>query len=338
MKKYWKPFAEWGTGSKHSLFWRARLNLTALYIGIIAAIVIIFSFTLYYSLVKNIRDNVEGNFSNDQVQELVMGKTTDQLQMTIVFVDLAVLGISSVLSYVLAGRTLKPIQETMEKQKQFTADASHELRTPLTVARTNLEVALREKEWDKEKGRSFITNAIDEITLMTKLTEDLLTLSKLEGREKNLSFGKINITEIAERVVKKMRHMATERNIKLSMEGSHAVFLYGESGALERLVTNIVSNALAFTKSRGSIHVTVYERHAKAIVTIQDTGIGIAKEDLPHVFERLYRADKARSETRGAGLGLAIAEEITRNHHGTIRIESELGKGTLVIITFPVPS
>ncbi len=184
MKNYWKQFAEWVTGSKHNIFQRARLKLTGLYIGIIAVILIIFSLTLYYSLAKNIRDNFEGNFSDDQTQELVITKTTERLQTTIFFIDLIVLLASSGLSYFLAGKTLKPIRQAMEKQKQFTADASHELRTPLAVIQTNLEVALREKEWDRGKRHALIASAIDEVKLMTKLTEDLLTLSKLEGKEK----------------------------------------------------------------------------------------------------------------------------------------------------------
>ncbi len=338
MKKFWKPFAEWVTGSRHNIFERARLKLTGLYIGILAVILVIFSFTLYYSLAKNIRDNFEGNFSDEHAQELAITKTTDRLKTTIFVIDAAVLLLSSGLSYVLAGRTLKPIQEAMEKQKQFTADASHELRTPLAVARTNLEVALREKEWNSENGRALVASAVDEVKLMTKLAEDLLALAKLEGAERNLTFSKINITEIVEGVVKKMRHLAKERNVLLSFEPSNAVFTHGEALALERLFMNIINNALSFTLVGGAVHVSLYKNHKKAIIRVEDTGVGIAKEDLPRVFERLYRADKARVKSDGAGLGLAIADEIARIHHGSINLESELGKGTIVTIILPAVS
>ncbi len=338
MKNYWKQFAEWVTSSRHNLFQHARLKLAGFYIGIVAVILIAFSLTLYYSLAKNIRDNFEGNFSNEQTQELVIVKTTDQLQTTLFFIDLIVLLASSCLSYFLAGRTLKPIQQAMDKQKQFTADASHELRTPLAVMQTNLEVALREKEWNNEKGRTLIAGTIDEVKLMTKLTEDLLTLSKLEGEGMAYSFTKINVAELVEWVLKKMQNIAIERKIQLSIEHSNAAFIYGDINVLQRLVMNIVNNALNFTPARGSVCISVHEHDGKVIIRIQDTGVGIAKDDLPHVFERLYRADKAREQDGGTGLGLAIAKEIAQKHHGAIDIKSELGKGTLVIITFPAVS
>ena len=335
MKNYWKQFAGWATGSKHNLFQRARLKLTGLYIGIIAVILIIFSLTLYHALAKNIRDNFEGNFSDDQTQELVITKTTDQLQTTIFFIDLIILFVSSGLSYFLAGKTLKPIQRAMEKQEQFTVDASHELRTPLSVIKTNLEVALREKDWNKDKGRALIVSAIDEVKLMTKLTEDLLALSKLEDKEKIYSFKKINIAEITEQMVKKMQIIAIKRKIQLSIERSDTAFIYGNAGALQQLVMNIVSNALNFTPAGGYVRLAIEQRGEEIIISVQDTGTGITKEDLSHIFERLYRADKARKQGGGTGLGLAIAKEIVHKHRGTINIESELGKGTLVIITFP---
>lgn len=328
----------WATGSRYNIFERARLKLTSLYIGIVAVILIIFSLMLYYSLTKNIQDNFEGNFSDEQTQGLVIAKTVDQLQTTIFFIDLIVLLVSSGLSYFLAGKTLNPIQQVMEKQKQFTVDASHELRTPLAVMQTNLEVALREKEWNNEKGRALIASAVDEVKLMTKLTEDLLMLSKLENKGKAYSFTKINVAELVERVAKKMQNIAMERKIQLSVERSDGAFIYGEADALERLVMNIVINALKFTPAGGTVCVVVKKDDDKAIIRVQDTGVGITKEDLPRVFERLYRADKTRGYGGGTGLGLAIAKEIVQKYHGTINIASELGKGTLVIITFPAAS
>jgi len=320
------------------LFQRARLKLTALYISIVAVILIFFSLTLFYSLSKNIRDNFEGNFSDDVTQELVIAKTTDQLQTTIFFIDLIILFVSSGLSYFLAGKTLKPIQQAMEKQKQFTADASHELRTPLAVIQTNLEVALREKEWDKEKARILIMSAIDEVKLMAKMTQDLLALSKLENKQEIYSLSRINLAQIAEQTIRKMQNIAIKNKIQLSATHSNAVFIKGDAEAVQQLITNIVGNAIKFTPAGGSVDITVGRHNAKAIIRVQDTGIGIAKEDLPHVFERFYRADKVRGHGGGAGLGLSIAQEIVRKHNGTINIESEIGKGTLVTIVFPAVS
>lgn len=265
-----------------------------------------------------------------------MAKTTDQLQTDILLIDIAVLLVSSGLSYFLAGKTLKPIQRAMEKQKRFTADASHELRTPLAVVQTNLEVALREKDGVSEKVRSLITGAVDETKSMAQLTDDLLLLSKVESGSKNREFKKMNLTEVVDRTVERMQSIAHERSIRLSTDGA-AVFIKGDVVLIQRLVENIVGNSLAFTPAGGSIEVSTAEREGQAMVCVRDTGIGIAREDLPRVLERFYRADKARGHG-GTGLGLSIAAEIVSEHQGTIKIESEEGKGAAVTITFPSAS
>jgi len=340
MKNYWKQFAGWATVLKYNVFRVARLKLTLLYIGIIAVILIIFSLVLYYSLAQNIRNNLEleGEFSNEQTQESVILKTTDQLQTTIFFIDLLILLASSGLSYFLAGKTLRPIQQAMERQKQFTADASHELRTPLAVIQTNLEVALREKDWNREKSQVLITNALEEVNLMTKLTEDLLILSRLENEKKDYAFKKINIARLVNNVVEKMQNLATKRRIRLSVAPLPAAFIEGDANALERLMMNIVTNALQFTPAEGSVRVTADYSNKQITIRVQDTGVGIAKEDLPHIFERFYRADKARRCGNGTGLGLSIAQEIAHKHNGNIQIESKLGEGTIVTIILPVIS
>lgn len=340
MKNYWKQFAGWATVLKYNVFRVARLKLTLLYIGIIAVILIIFSLVLYYSLAQNIRNNLEleGEFSNEQTQESVILKTTDQLQTTIFFIDLLILLASSGLSYFLAGKTLRPIQQAMERQKQFTADASHELRTPLAVIQTNLEVSLREKDWNREKSQVLITNTLEEVNLMTKLTEDLLILSRLENEKKDYAFKKINIARLVNNVVEKMQNLATKRRIRLSVAPLPAAFIEGDANALERLMMNIVTNALQFTPAEGSVRVTADYSNKQITIRVQDTGVGIAKEDLPHIFERFYRADKARRCGNGTGLGLSIAQEIAHKHNGNIQIESKLGEGTIVTIILPVIS
>ncbi len=132
-----------------------------------------------------------------------------------------------------------------------------------------------------------------------------------------------------------MRNIAIKHKIQLSVERSTASFIYGDADALQRLIMNIISNALNFTPAGGYVRITIDQRGGKVTIRIKDTGIGIAKEDLPHIFERLYRVDKARGRNGGTGLGLSIAKEIAEKHHGTINIESESGKGTLVTIVFP---
>ncbi len=335
MKNYWKRFGAWAIGSEPNLFERARFKLTALYVSIIIIILIIFSLILYFSIAKNIRGNLEGEFSDNRAQELIIAKTVNDLRATIFLIDFVILFISSGLSYFLAGETLKPIQVVMAKQKQFIADASHEFRTPLAVMQTNLEIAAREKEWDQKKSRELILSTIDEVKLMTKLTKNLLTLLKFESKDEIYVFSRINLVEIIAEVVAKMRNIAIKNQIQLSTVRSTPALIEGDAEAIRELITNIISNGLNFTPAGGFVRITVDCRDGKALVGVQDTGVGIAKEDLPHVFERLYRADKARSREDGSGLGLAIADEIARKHRGAITIKSEPGKGTLVTIILP---
>lgn len=338
MKNYWKQFEEWATALKHNVFHVARLKLTFLYLSIIAVILIIFSVVLYYSLSQNIHDNLGGEFLDEQTQKSVTLKMTDQLQTTIIFIDLLILIISSGLSYFLAGKTLQPIQQAMEKQKQFTADAAHELRTPLAVIQTNLEVALKEKDGNQGRKQVLITNALEEVKLMARLTEDLLALSRLENTKQDYTFEKIDIAQLVNKVVEKMQNLAIKKQIHLSVASLPTAFIEGEINDLERLIMNIINNAIQFTPPGGFVHVTADRFDKKMLIRIQDTGVGISEKDLSHVFERFYRADKARERGNGTGLGLSIAQEIAYKYKGNIHIKSTLGKGTTVTITFPVIS
>ncbi len=336
MKNYWKQFVEWVIGLRHNVFLLTRLKLTVLYAGIICVIVVIFSVVLTYSLSKNIRDNFEGDTSNDQTQELAITKTIAQLQTTIIIIDFFVVLISGGLAYFLAGATLRPIQEALERQKQFTADASHELRMPLAVMRADLEVALREKELDQEKMRARIRSAIEEVDKMTGFTSDLLMLARFDNGKASGVFKKVDMTQLIYRVVKKMEALAKDKGISLSHASFPPTFVIGDASAMEHLFTNVISNAIQFTLKDGSVRITMEQHNSNIVVGVKDTGAGIAEEDLPHIFERFYRADKARTRARGGtGLGLSIAQEIAHAHKGAIRIKSKIGKGTLVTVTFP---
>ncbi len=322
------------SGTTGNIFRQARLKLALLYIVIIGIVVIISSVALYYSLANNIYNNFEGDGS-DQAQALLVLKTTNQLQETIFFIDFIVLCIAGGFGYFLAGKTLDPIQEAMDKQKQFTADASHELRTPLSVMRTNLEVALREKEWNKEKSREFIASTLEEVIMMTTLTEDLLFLTNLEQVKKTFISERIYVSKLLTSVVESMHALALDQHIYLSSTHIESGYVMGDKKSLWQLFMNIIGNAIKFTPPHGSVFVALKHHDGRIIITTQDTGIGIHKEDINHVFERLYRSDKARTHNMGMGLGLSIAQEIVSLHKGTITIDSEPEKGTLVTIVLP---
>lgn len=338
MKNYWKRFAGWVTGSSPDVFWRARLKLAALYVGIVVFIVVIFSFALFYSVDKNIRDNFESSSSADEAQALAITKTTDQLQTIIIVIDLFTIAIAGGLSYFLAGRTLRPIKKSLERQKQFIADASHELRTPLSVARADLELMLREKEWNAQKMRINVKDVIEEIDTITALANDLLALARFDGEQGEKIFHpqKIDMRELVSRVAQKMKKLAENKEIIFSWSDFAPAFVLGDVGGLERVFTNVIGNAIRFTPQGGSIVVTMEHNGKSVVVKIKDTGVGIAPEDVRHVFDRFYRAEKARSRIDGgSGLGLSIAQSIVTAHKGMIHIQSALGHGTAVTVALP---
>lgn len=319
-----------------NLFFRARVKLTIYYIIILAIILTVFSAVLYYSLSSEIKDSFEGNLLEGEAQSLLIVKTTDQLQTSIIVIDVVSLVVFGSLSYLLAGRTFKPINNAMEAQKRFTSDASHELRTPLSIIEAELEMGLRDKSTTIEEFRRIAKSVLDETKNLTKLTSDLLTIARFSEQTKNRKIETVDIYDLVLRTAKKMRTLADKKNIKLSFESRINLYVRGDKDALERLFTNILSNAINYTPDGGAIDIFVEQYKGIVLTAIKDNGVGISEDDLPHIFDRLYRADKSRNSfVPGTGLGLSIAYEIVKQHHGRITAESKAGEGTTVRIELP---
>ncbi len=235
------------------------------------------------------------------------------------------------------------IQDTTEQaklddmRKEFVANVSHELKTPLTSIKTYSETML-DQDLDEESRTKFMGVILDEANRMSRLVSDLLQLSKFDY--KKVAWNKINfdITELAKQVCDKHRIQAEKKEQVLECYvTSNVPEVYGDRDGIERVITNVVANAIKYTGEKGNIKVYVGAVHDDAYIKIIDDGIGIPEEDLPRVFERFYRVDKARSrEMGGTGLGLPIAKEIIEANGGSIDIKSEKGKGTEVIIKVPI--
>ncbi|MDD3438547.1 MAG: ATP-binding protein [Clostridiaceae bacterium] len=229
-------------------------------------------------------------------------------------------------------------QEKLDKmRKEFVANVSHELRTPLTTIRSYTETLLDGASDNKEYTLNFLKVINSESERMTRLVKDLLQLSKLDYDKMEWNMKSLNILNLLRDCVVKMEMAARQKNQSLSFEAiGELCEINGDKDRIEQVIINIISNAIKYTPENGSIKVTAKRLKDSVEIRIADSGIGIPKEDLPRLFERFYRVDKARSRSMGGtGLGLSIAKNIVEAHKGSIRIESEYGKGSEVIINFP---
>ncbi|MEA4847995.1 MAG: ATP-binding protein [Clostridiaceae bacterium] len=229
-------------------------------------------------------------------------------------------------------------QEKLDKmRKEFVANVSHELRTPLTTIRSYTETLLDGALDNKEYTVNFLTVINSESERMTRLVKDLLQLSKLDYDKMEWNMKSLNILNIVRDCVVKMEMAAKQKSQSLTFEAlGELCEINGDKDRIEQVIINIIGNAIKYTPEKGIIKVTAKRSENNVEVRIADSGMGIPKEDLPRLFERFYRVDKARSRAMGGtGLGLSIAKNIVEAHKGSIRIESEYGKGSEVIISFP---
>ncbi|MBE7053855.1 MAG: cell wall metabolism sensor histidine kinase WalK [Ruminococcaceae bacterium] len=239
------------------------------------------------------------------------------------------------------------LQDITEQQKldnsrrEFVANVSHELRTPITTVKGYAETLLdsvKENDYDKDMFETFLTVINNESDRMTRLVKDLLLLSKLDYSKKGLKREEFDLASLIEGVVSRFQITAKNAKVNLYYEpiGTLPIFT-GDRDSIEQVIVNLVSNAVKYTSANGKVIVSVGKLKGNVYIKIKDNGIGIPREDLPHIFERFYRVDKARSRERGGtGLGLAISKDIIVAHGGDITISSDYGIGTEVIITLPI--
>ncbi|MBR5535304.1 MAG: HAMP domain-containing protein [Clostridia bacterium] len=222
-------------------------------------------------------------------------------------------------------------------RREFVANVSHELRTPITTIKSYAETILDMAD-ENAPETNFLKVIDSEADRMTRIVTDLLSLSKLDNSATALDKKVFDLSLLTESVVKKLEINANNLGLTLSFrkEGDASLF-YGDKDRMEQVITNIVSNAVKYTPSGGKVEVVCGAEYTQAYIRVSDNGIGIPDKDLPRIFERFYRVDKARSrESGGTGLGLAIAKELVEMHGGKIDIKSREGKGTSVTITLPM--
>lgn len=239
-----------------------------------------------------------------------------------------------IISYFFTGKVIQPVKQSWIKQKKFVADASHELRTPLTVIQTNLDAALSDEEGTIKENNIWLNNAYSETKVMAKLIQQLLILAKIDANKIKLDIQDINLSDIIFFTIENFKIMAKNKNIEIQTDIQDDVHIKGDYDKIRQLIVILLDNAIKYTEE-GSIKVSLKVEKHKKVLIIKDTGIGIKQEDIKKLFDRFYRADKARNrQAGGTGLGLSIAKWIVDVHKGTIEIESTLGKGSMFIVTF----
>jgi two-component system phosphate regulon sensor histidine kinase PhoR len=280
---------------------------------------------------EHIRDDLMFYFPEERVLE------ANLLPMT---VNDQYAGIVIVLHDITAIRRLERMRS------EFVANVSHELRTPITAIKGFAETLIAGAMNDKDTAMSFLQIIHDESNRLNRLIEDTLALSKMESKRVPMQFTPIDLEQFIGNTVEMVRHEADKRTIGLEQSIVGHLFIEADEDRLRQIMINLLSNAITYTPEGGSIKVivqpfstgnTTSAEDEKVRIIVKDTGIGIPKKDIPRIFERFYRVDKARSRSSGGtGLGLSIVKHLVELHHGTVKVESVVGVGTSFIIELPM--
>lgn len=306
----------------------------------------IFSFFIYTRINFQLRRsfaNIERRFNTERVPPCLHSFLSQDLKTTqrhllflLIYTNGVILFFSATAGYFLAGKTLKPIENAMNDQKRFIADASHELRTPLTALKTSMEVDLRSKKLSKQTKKILKSNLSD-VNNLNSLTNNLLRLARQNGNGNNIKLKTVKIINIINKALKSINPLAQQKNIKININAEPKnQTVKGNSDLLTELLIILLDNATKYTPKDGSIFITTTTTKKHLILKIKDTGIGIARQHLPHIFDRFYRVDISRSKESGFGLGLSLAKKIITQHKGSINVKSEINHGSTFTLHLPL--
>lgn len=338
------------------MFNQARLKLTAWYLAIIMLISILFSSAMYGILTHEVQRAVgfqrarlernlpegprlpqnniprfpgPGRLDPDLIQEV-----QTRMLVTLIAINSFILIASGLLGYFLAGRTLKPIKNMVDEQNQFITDASHELRTPLTALKTSMEVFLKDNKSGIKDARALIKDGIRDVDNLKALSDSLLQLAQFQ--QPGIKFAALDIFDVVTNAVDRVKVLANQKTINVVNNVKHTT-IKGSKHSLTDLIVILLENSIKYSQSNKKIQIDSGVPDHQLVLTVEDQGIGIEAKDLPHIFDRFYRAGTSRSKdtVSGYGLGLAIAKKIVETHRGSISVNSAVGKGTIVSVKLP---
>lgn len=321
------------------MFRSATVKLTAWYLGVVVVLAVIFSVIIYQisSHDINVRlSNLQAAIIEsarlpfplaDNLLQAQADQANFQLFLMVLYVNLVILLLGGVGSYLLARRTLAPIERAHEAQSRFTSDASHELRTPLAAMKTELEVTLRQKKLDEAETRELLESNLEEVNKLIQLSEMLLELARLDNGKlvrKRLDFSKL--------IPKALKNFKSD-NPRVEANLHNRLFVIGNDLALIELLTILIDNAIKYSKPSSKIKIKTFRKAYQAHFEITNSSPVIPAKTLPHIFDRFVRGDtsRTRSGENGFGLGLAIAKKIVDVHNGEIKAVSQKGTTTFTV-------
>jgi two-component system sensor histidine kinase CiaH len=327
------------------------MRMAGWYTLIIMVVSVAFTFALYHFTAGQVeagfkrqvemyrdrsREPLPGFF---QAYEDLMRNEIDEIvgriRWTLIIVNGAVLILAGAASYVIARRTLGPIENNLKIQKQFSADASHELRTPLTAMRTEIEVALRSVGSDPKEYEQVLNSNLEEIQRLENISRGLLKLARHENNQ-SVQLDTVKLDQVLTDATKRLKPAAKQKIVSINYKPTNFV-IRGDQDNLIELFVILLDNAIKYTHPKTGIEIKTQLENKWVVVSVIDQGIGIAPEHLPRIFDRFYRADNSRTKNNvdGYGLGLPIARQIVERHHGSIEVRSEVDRGTTVTVKLP---
>jgi len=334
-----KPLEAWATHSKHNEFHWATLKLTFYYVLSTAVILLVSSAAVLAIFAPPAieipsRPEMVGQVEIEQ-NDWGLHEAREHLATVIFAVDILILLIVSVLAYYFARRTLSPIQDMHEKQRQFLGDVAHELRTPLSVMQAGADSTLH-KERSSEEYQSFVTDVQSEARRLTRLTDQFLSLLRT-GNIQTANFTKENLSVIVANEVRQFTSYAKEHKVILKSNIDADVYLETSRDKLVEVTQNLLKNAIDYNKPEGSVTISLNDSDTAVTLQVSDTGVGIPREQQGVVFDRFKKIDTARTQIKniGTGLGLSIVKKLVSDLDGKIILESEVGLGTKIHITIP---
>lgn len=333
---------------------RGALRLATLYLAVMMCISLFFSGVIYQLSLQEINRGfnrpgfntlfeqmplrIGGSDAREYVRMQIIESYQDAKSRIIgklALVNLFILFGSGGLSYYLALRTLRPIEEAQQAQNRFTADASHELRTPITAMKSEIEVALMNPKLSLNDTKALLASNVEELDKLTALSEGLLRLASTE--QNTIQRKMVKLGSILSKARERTEHSANDKEISIVQKGDISTKVNIDQSGLTDAIVILLDNAIKYSPQKSTIHLTVKDLSKRVSIAVKDEGIGIKASELPHIFDRFYRADNARSrtDTGGYGLGLAIAKNIAEQHHGSISVSSKVGKGSTFTISLP---
>ena len=260
------------------------------------------------------------------------------LALTLSIAGLGTLAVFFFISLALSKWALRPVREAWESQRQFVADASHDLKTPLTVILANSSILMKHPERTIASESQWIESTQVEAQQMQGLVNEMLELAQVEAGEKaNVVHERIDFSDLVDGETLLFDSMALERDCLYDCEIEPELHVVGNTQQLQKMVSTLIENAFKYVEENGAIEIALRRSGKNALLRVKNTGAEIAPEDLPHIFDRFYRTDKARTSGAGGfGLGLAIAREVARSHGGDITCTSTAAEGTIFTVTIPL--